>query len=134
MPEKFDALVQTRCFRTTIATLAKFFVESGRPPRSQYELIRWALEEYVRILSENHIVDEVVYTSDAQEILESLRFDFSGGGRTDKAFFKNLTEESLKLEKLTLPQEKTKATVEENLREAMKSVPKNVVVSEGESK
>lgn len=130
--KKPDAFVQTRCSRTTIATLAKYFLSEGEHPRSQYELIRRALEEYERILVENNLVEQVAFTADAQTILDTLSFDFSGGGRTDKAFYHNLSRESLRIEKMQVPPERTKEAVTEDLMEAMKHVPKEAIKEDEE--
>ena len=127
--EKNDALAQTRCNRKTLATILKFFVEQDRRPRSQYELVRWALEEYARILTENDLVDEVAFTSDAQNLLTTFNMDFGCSGRMDKAFYHNLAHESLKLEKVTL-HEPMKQSVTEDIKEQLKSVPRGIVAEE----
>lgn len=127
--EKNDALAQTRCKRRTLATILKFFHSQNKRPRSQYELLRWALEEYTRILIENGLVEEVAFTSDAQEILSSFNMDFGCSGRMDKAFYHNLARESLQLERLTF-KEPTKEIISEDIKEQLKSVPKDVVAKE----
>lgn len=129
--EKYDALAQTRCNRKTLATILKFYINQDRRPRSQYELLRWALEEYARILIENDLVEEVAFSSDAQEILTTFRMDFGCGGRMDKAFYHNLARESLQLERVTI-KEHTKEAVTEDIKEQLKSVPTNIVAEEAD--
>lgn len=67
-----DSIIQTRCDRRTVATIARYFQGKSLFPRSHAELIRLALEELRIILIHNKLVEDVDSTQEAMTVLDGL--------------------------------------------------------------
>ena len=67
-----DSVLQLRCDRRTIATLAEFFFNDGEQIMSLSQLGRMAIEELRQILVDNNLVDDVLSTEDATKTLDRL--------------------------------------------------------------
>ncbi len=95
----YDASIQVRVHRTTLATLALFYHNSGRVIPSVSALTRTALEDFAEALILQNHVEKVEDGMEASKILDLLQM--KSGTRTTKQLLTNLQLDSFKHEKIT---------------------------------
>jgi len=90
---KNDSVVQTRCKRTTLATLVLWYYDQGERVRSISELARLTLEGMIEILKTSDVATIVEDVEDAQRILQEfgLEGSLNPSGRGRRNLYCNLT-------------------------------------------
>jgi len=89
---KNDSVVQTRCKRTTLASLVLWYYDQGERVRSISELTRLTLEGMVEVLKNNGSATIVEDVEDAQRILQEfgLEGSLNPSGRGRRNLYCNL--------------------------------------------
>ena len=88
---KNDSVVQTRCKRTTLATILVWYYDQNERIRSSSELTRMALEGFAEILRINGARD-ISDTEEADKILREFKIDnLNPSGRGQRNLYCNLT-------------------------------------------
>lgn len=94
MRRPYDASIQIRTHRTTLATLALFYESSGIPVTSISGLVRRALEDFKDACVLQAYVGEVQNSGEASDILD--RLNMRSGARTQRQFLTNLQLDEFK--------------------------------------
>lgn len=96
MRRPYDASIQVRTHRTTLATLALFYKSKGIPVTSTSALTRRALEDFKDAIVLQGYVEEITAVGQAAEILDTL--DIRSGSRTEKQLLTGLQLDEFKAE------------------------------------
>lgn len=133
----YDANIQVRLHRSTLATLALFYHNKGHMMRNTGELVRTSLEDFKDALVLQGHIDPVAEAAKASEILE--RLSLGTGQRTERQFLTNLQLDEFTREGIR-PQHKGNKLVggtlkmpsyemqEEPQLDVIRNIPDNIVV------
>ncbi len=94
-----DSVISVRLDRRSLATLAMFFEKTGDYPTNASTLVRMIVEELKEILIDHSLIEDVISTDDATNILRRFGITkLNPGRRGSKTYQKQLELQSLEAE------------------------------------